>query len=132
MDDNVTDFMAYKGPAMMQVAGPNGEIELVDLDAWLAERGVDRATVNAIFADHVTNEEEQAPLVAQRQKELEKHRDFMRFLQQWMPQDQAQHAFAIKLERELENEIFIAKCQHIRQLGRGEVTGKPKRKRSRR
>jgi hypothetical protein len=86
MDDNVTDFMAYKGPAMMQVAGPNGEIELVDLDAWLAERGVDRATVNAIFADHVTNEEEQAPLVAQRQKGLEKHRDFMRFLQEWMPQ----------------------------------------------
>jgi hypothetical protein len=36
MDDNVTNFMAYKGPAMMQVAGPNGEIELIDLDARLA------------------------------------------------------------------------------------------------
>jgi hypothetical protein len=93
MDDNVMDFMAYKGKAMMPVAGQHGETVLFDLDAWLAERGVDRATINAIFADHVTNEEEQAPLVAQRQKELEKHRNFMRFLQQWMPQDQAQHAW---------------------------------------
>jgi hypothetical protein len=44
---------------MMPVAGQNGE-ELLDLNAWLAERGHDRATVNALFDNHVTNEEEEA------------------------------------------------------------------------
>jgi hypothetical protein len=120
MSDNVMDFMAYKGRAMMPAAGRHGETERVDLDAWLAERGLDRATINALFAEHVTNEEEQAPDVAHCRKKLEEHRNFVRFAREWAPQSQ-NPAFAIKIDRELEIQIFIAKCQHLGQLARGKA-----------
>jgi hypothetical protein len=48
--------------------------ELLDFDAYLAQGGLNRATIDALFADHVKNEEE-APEVVHQRKLLELYRE---------------------------------------------------------
>jgi hypothetical protein len=63
--------MAHKAKTTGAASSEDGKI----LDAWLAGLGLDRAKVDAIFADHVTNEEEQAPDVAHWRQMLKGHRE---------------------------------------------------------
>ena len=55
MDDNVMNFMAHRAKTTAAVSEDG-----IDVDAWLAKAGLDRAGVEAEFASLGVNEEKQA------------------------------------------------------------------------
>ena len=135
MTDNVTDFMAHRAKTTAAVPKDG---ETVDVDAVFAKSGLDRAAVDAIFANHVTNEEEQAPAVARCREMLEGNRELLTLTQEMAAKAQADLARLIKAEREIKDQLTIEQCKYLCKIARGdgdktnEATGKPKRKRSRR
>jgi hypothetical protein len=110
--------------------------ELVDFDAWLVARGYDRATINALFAKYVTNEEE-APDVAKARKRLEAQPAILALLWESAAKAQADLSTALEEERNLEAQVIIAKAIYLDALARraqaivngSDPTEKPKRQR---
>ncbi len=106
-----------------------------DVDAFLAKLGLDRASVDAFFAQYVTNEEKEAPDVAHWRNMLKGHRELLTLMQEAAAKAQADFAAAIKAERDIEVRIILEKVDCLRKIARrqhgmaDETTEKPKRKR---
>jgi len=119
MDDNVKDFMTFKANATATAASQDENKP--DVDAFLAKLGLDRASVDMFFAQYVTNEEKQAPDVAQCRKMLKGHRELLTLLREMAARAQADFARAIEVERGLEDQIIVEKTLHLARLASGET-----------
>ena len=131
MDDNVMNFMAHRAKTTAAVSEDG-----IDVDAWLAKAGLDRAGVEAEFASLGVNEEKQAPDVAHCRKMLKGHRELLTLLQEATAKAQADFAAAIKVERDMEVRLMLEKVDCLRKIKRRELgmpdetIEKPKRKRN--
>jgi hypothetical protein len=116
MDDNVMNFMAHRAKTTAAVSEDG-----IDVDAWLAKAGLDRAGVEAEFASLGVNEEKQAPDVAHCRKMLKGHRELLTLLREMAARAQADFARAIEVERGLEDQIIVEKTLHLARLASGET-----------
>jgi hypothetical protein len=116
-----SDLVAKYTSAGSSASALPDDDEPFDLDACLAEYGLDRARVDADFANHVTNEKKQAPDVAQLKSMLEGHRKLLAMEQEMAASVQADLARSVKIERGLEEELILEKFKHLQRVARGEV-----------
>jgi hypothetical protein len=133
MSDDVIDFVGAKTKATTTIE-LNGKP--FDFDAWLVQRGYDRATIDALFAKYVPNEAD-APEVVFQRKLLELHRERrIPLLREAVAAAIANLNAAIDQERNLEAQVTLSKAIALDALARRARAvldgGKPKGRRPRR
>jgi hypothetical protein len=119
--DNETNIIDYaNAKAALAKATPavdqRDESKPFDLDALLAEYGLHRASVDAMFAAMVTNEKKEAPDVAQTMWMLKAHRELLVGVREMAAMAQAELDGFIKAERGLEDELILEKFKHLQRV----------------